>query len=169
MKRRNVMILGMAALMLAAVTPLATADEDSAFAAFNKNYEAIRLALLHDNMKDVAKNARAIESGAAELQGDFSSGHAGVSDESAAACKALLPEIGQAAGRLAKATDIASARKAFGELSKPMVRYREMSSGDRPVVVYCPMAKKAWLQPDGEIGNPYYGQSMAKCGDVVSK
>ena len=169
MKNRNALILGIAVLVLATVTPLATAGEDSAFTAFNENYEAIRLALLHDNMKDVAKNARAIERSAAELQGDFSSGHAGVSEDSAAACKALLPEIGQAAGRLAKATDIASAREAFGALSTPMVRYREMASGDRPVVVYCAMAKKAWLQPDGEIGNPYYGQSMAKCGDVVSK
>jgi hypothetical protein len=37
------------------------------------------------------------------------------------------------------------------------------------VVVYCAMAEKVWIQPKGEIGNPYYGQSMARCGEVVSK
>jgi hypothetical protein len=32
------------------------------------------------------------------------------------------------------------------------------------------MHKKSWLQPAGdEIGNPYAGQSMPKCGEVVSK
>jgi len=74
-----------------------------------------------------------------------------------------------AALRRAGAHDLAATRTAFGELSKPMVRYREMVSGDRPMVVYCPMAKKPWLQPKGEIGNPYFGQSMATCGTIVSK
>jgi hypothetical protein len=31
------------------------------------------------------------------------------------------------------------------------------------------MAQQVWLQPKGEIGNPYYGQSMARCGEVVSE
>jgi hypothetical protein len=31
------------------------------------------------------------------------------------------------------------------------------------------MAQKVWLQPKGEIGNPYYGQSMARCGEFVSE
>ena len=169
MKIRNVVMLGLAAMVLTAIAPVATADEGSAFETLNENYEAIRVALLHDHTKDVAKNARAIEDGATKLQHHFSASHAGVSEDGAAACQALLPEISKTAGRLAQASDIEAAREAFSELTKPMVRYREMVSGDRPVVVYCPMAKKAWLQPEGEIGNPYYGQSMARCGDVVSK
>ena len=49
-----------------------------------------------------------------------------------------------------------------------MVRYRAEVEGERPAVGYCPMAAKSWLQLDGEeIGNPYYGQSMASCGEVV--
>jgi hypothetical protein len=31
------------------------------------------------------------------------------------------------------------------------------------------MAQKAWIQPKGEIGNPYLGQEMPKCGDVVKE
>ena len=169
MKKKDAVILSLAMLSLVALTPLAAADDSSTFTALNANYEAIRVALLNDNMKGVSNNASAIEESATKLHQNFSASHAGVSAEGAAACEALLPEISKAAGRLAKATDIEAAREAFGELSKPMVRYREMVSGERPVVVYCPMAKKAWLQPEGEIGNPYYGQSMARCGNVVSK
>lgn len=169
MKKKNAVILSLAVLSLVALTPLATADDSSTFTALNANYEAIRVALLNDTLKGVADNARDIAESATELNLDFSASHAGVSVDGAAACEALLPEISKAAGRLANASDIEAAREAFGELSKPMVRYREMVSGERPVVVYCPMAKKAWLQPEGEIGNPYYGQSMARCGNVVSK
>ena len=169
MKKRIAVIMGLVAMVFTAFVPVATADEGSAFESLNENYEAIRIALLHDHMKDVSKNARAIEDGATKLHHHFSASHAGVSEDGAAACQALLPEISKTAGLLAQATDIKEARDAFGELTKPMVRYREMVSGERPVVVYCSMAKKAWLQPEGEIGNPYYGQSMARCGDVVSK
>lgn len=169
MKKWNLVILGLAAMVVASISPVAIAGDGSTFTALNDNYEAIRVALLNDNMKGVGNNASAIEESATKLQQNFSAGHAGVSVDGAAACEALLPEVSKAAGRLANASDIEAAREAFGELSKPMVRYREMVSGERPVVVYCPMAKKAWLQPEGEIGNPYYGQSMARCGNVVSK
>jgi hypothetical protein len=59
-------------------------------------------------------------------------------------------------------------RAAFGSLSKALVRYRQLVPDPAPVVVFCSMAQEVWLQPEGEIGNPYYGQSMARCGDVVS-
>ncbi len=45
------------------------------------------------------------------------------------------------------------------------------AAGDAATTVaYCPMAKKAWLQKEGEaIGNPYYGQEMPRCGSFVAK
>ena len=169
MKIRRALRFRFAAMILTAAVPPVAAGEGTAFDAVNEHYEAIRIALLHDKTDEVADHARAIESTIKHLEHEFSPDHAGVSNEGAAACQALLPEISKAAARVADATDISQTREAFGELSKPMVRYREMVSGERPVVVYCSMAKKAWLQPEGEIGNPYYGQSMAKCGDIVSK
>ena len=36
-----------------------------------------------------------------------------------------------------------------------------------PAGAYCPMHKRSWLQPDGEIGNPYGG--MPRCGEIVAK
>ena len=169
MKISRVLTTGFLAAVLAAVAIPAAAGEGTTFDAINEHYEAIRVSLLHDNTKGVAEHARAIETKVNELQQGFSAHHAGVPQDGAAACQALLPEIAKAAGAVAQASSITQTRDAFGELSKPMVRYREMVSGERPVVVYCSMARKAWLQPEGEIGNPYYGQSMARCGDVVSK
>lgn len=141
----------------------------SAFAAIVHHYEAARLALLHDKTEGLGEHADEIKATAEQLAAKFSADQAGVPADKADAAKALLPEIAAAAGELAKAGDIAAARDAFYALSQPLVRYREMVAGDRPVVVYCPMAKKSWLQPEGEIGNPYYGQSMARCGEVVSR
>ena len=86
-----------------------------------------------------------------------------------AQCRTLLPEVERAADRLAKARSLDAAREAFGELSRPMVRYREMATGERPLVVYCPMAKKPWLQESEEIANPYFGSKMPRCGQIVSR
>ena len=147
----------------------AMAEENSAFTTISENYEAIRIALLHDHKKGVAEHARAIEATARQLNGSFSSTQAGVINDKSADCQALLPEIAAAAAMVASAADLTATREAFSDLTKPMVRYREMVPEEKPVVVYCPMAKKAWLQPDGEIGNPYYGQSMARCGKIVAK
>ena len=30
---------------------------------------------------------------------------------------------------------------------------------------YCPMAQKPWLQEGSTLANPYYGTSMATCGE----
>jgi hypothetical protein len=56
----------------------------------------------------------------------------------------------------------------MAELTKPLVRWHALLEGSRPVVAYCPMVKKAWLQPDGAIGNPY-APSMLGCGEVVQR
>lgn len=166
--RRLVLIVTL--LALAAAPALAVAGQGATgFTTMTTHYEAIRQALLHDSTKDVATHAKAIAAEAAALSATFDASRADVAADKTSECTALLPEVQKAATALAAAKDLAAARSAFGELSKPMVRYREMASGDRPMVVYCPMAKKAWLQPEGDIGNPYYGQKMAHCGQVVSK
>ena len=44
-----------------------------------------------------------------------------------------------------------------------MIKLRATVSGTRPSVYYCPMVKKSWLQPKGDVGNPY-DKSMQMCG-----
>ena len=133
------------------------------------HYEAVRQALLADRTAGAAGHATAIEKAVQDLAAGFAAESAGVPAAKAADTQALLPQVAAAAARLAAAKDLDTARISFGELSKPLVRWREMASGPRPVVVYCSMLKKAWLQPPGELGNPYYGQEMPNCGEVVSK
>lgn len=35
------------------------------------------------------------------------------------------------------------------------------------MVAECPMAKAKWIQKEGSIANPYYGESMLECGERI--
>lgn len=141
----------------------------SVFPSMMVHYEAIHSALAGDTTKDIAKHAKEIREIAGAASKDFNAAMAGVSEENAAAYQQLLPEVSQAAGKLAAAENLSSARDAFGELSRPLVRYRDMLTGEKTKVAYCPMAKKPWLQTATAIENPYYGSSMLRCGEFVSQ
>ena len=77
-------------------------------------------------------------------------------------------EIANDAGALARSTDLESARHAFAALSDAMIAYRAAGNEQpAPQVVYCVMARHSWLQPKGEISNPYYADpAMRGCGEV---
>jgi len=146
-----VALLGIIGLLAA---PAARAADTATFDAMASHYEAIWKALAADSLDGVAEHATAI----AELAG--TAGHPEAAAEAA-------PEIAQQARSLAAAEDLAAARDAFGDLTKPLVRYRKAVGADRLQVAFCPMAKKAWLQPEGEIENPYYGSAMLSCGSFM--
>ena len=161
-------------VLAAIVAAPATADDhagsdETAFAVIVARYEAIHGALASDTFDGVAENALAIQTAAEAAARDFSPQEAGVATANTDACRSLLPEVARAAAKLAAAKDLRAARETFGELSRPMVRWREMATGERPKVAYCPMAKKPWLQDSEEIANPYYGSKMLRCGEIVSK
>ena len=155
-------------ITLALSASVALAGESSPFRVISDHYEVVRNALLNDTTTGIAEHATAIADQVGTLTEAFDAKAAGVAAGQQTACESLLPEIERAARELAAAKDLEAARHAFAELSKPLVRYRDMVSGDRPMVVYCPMAKESWLQPRGDIGNPYFGQSMARCGKIIS-
>ena len=144
------------------------AKEYNAFQDISAHYEAIRLSILNDAMTDVAKHAKAIESRVNELAKEFDAQDAGVPEEKSDECEALLPEVSSAAARLAEAEDLKQARESLFGLSKPLGQYRKLAGVEGSIVVFCPMEKKAWIQPEGEIGNPYLGQEMPTCGQIVS-
>lgn len=77
-----------------------------------------------------------------------------------------LEALSEAAAKL-NTSDLEQARGHFGELSKQLAMYLQTSGASKPPQFYCPMAKKAWFQPDKNIRNPYYGSSMLKCGELV--
>jgi hypothetical protein len=157
-------ILALAACLAAP----ALASDTTSFETVMESYEPVRIALLADSMDDVNRHGAAIEAELRSLQAAFSAERAGVAAASAESVQDSLDEMIAAAGALAAAGSLKAARDAFYELSKPLVRWRQgVLESERPAVAFCPMHKRSWLQPDGEIGNPYGG--MPRCGEIVSR
>jgi len=70
----------------------------------------------------------------------------------------------------AQVEDLSGARDAFGALSDAIIAYvraLDGAIGNGIKVVYCPMARKYWLQTGDTIANPYYGKQMAQCGRFI--
>ncbi len=110
-------------------------------ALFSK-YESVRQSLLKGSLADAQKSAAALATEARNAKNTA---------------------VAEKADALAKAADLKAARSSFGPLSDEMLKVREAAKGDKPSVYYCPMVKKSWLQPKGEVGNPY-DAAMEKCG-----
>jgi hypothetical protein len=169
-KKENVMrhAFVLVAILLTSCLSGATSAEDTAFDEVFSRYEMMRQALIGDSTDGVADNAAEIASIARELRSDFSPAGAGVDAADAGTLVELLPRIEERADSVAAAGSLEEARERLAELTKPLVRWHELIEGPRPVVAYCPMVKKAWLQPDEAIGNPY-APYMLRCGEVVQR
>ena len=90
------------------------------------------------------------------------------------AFQALSEEVGEdlkvVALEAAQSDDLKLARTAFKTLSERLIE-AELPKG--LVVAYCPMADDgkgaSWIQPEGDIANPYFGKEMLECGEVKRK
>ena len=112
--------------------------------------------------------AIAIQTALAKDSMDGVTGHAATIADQAGKLQPPAPKLVAAAKELQKATKIADARTAFGNLSEALVAYMEANklSTDPPMrTAYCPMVRKPWLQKDGPINNPYFGSQMLSCGE----
>ena len=138
----------------------AGAPEDAAKALIGfelfEHYEAIRTALRDDTLTGVAESARVLQERAKELAGP-----------SAAEDRQSLETLASAAESFRSTQDLDHARELFSRLTAPLLELRHLAPDAGPLLAFCPMANEHWLQPAGEIGNPYYGQLMAKCGEFV--
>lgn len=105
-------------------------------------YEAVRQGLLNEKIADVQSSAKVL---------------------AAEAAKANNATVAKAAQSVSGAKDLKAARAAFGTLSDEMIKVRNAAKGDRPMIGFCPMVNKSWLQAKGKIGNPY-DSAMAACG-----
>jgi hypothetical protein len=130
------------ALALAIALP-ALADSTQLFT----RYEGVRQGFLKTSLKDVQKNAKAL---------------------AADARKAKQDAIAREADAVAKSPDIDKARAAFATLSDSMIALQKKTEGARPAVYSCPMVRKSWLQPKGQVGNPY-DSAMVMCGALKSE
>ena len=168
---RNYQLLGLLMAGLCLIPGMISAEDTdlSGYKEMSSHYEAIRLALLGDSLEGVNEHATAIFEQATELTEGFSPAKAGVPEPQAGDVEVALREIQSAASSLATAGDLVAAREDLFALTKPMARYRKSSGTSGTVVAYCSMAQKAWIQPEGEIGNPYMGQKMPRCGEIVGE
>jgi Cu(I)/Ag(I) efflux system membrane fusion protein len=106
----------------------------------------------------------------------------------------LLKNVHEAAGRLSSGASPALTAAAEGvahasdskpeNLDEARVAYKQLSAAVIALVqlvpptagtaatlyqIHCPMTKGDWLQTSDAIANPYYGQRMLTCGEVVAK
>jgi len=167
--RRPSLLLGLLPVLTAIAVvpaPVAHATDATTFQRMAADYEAVRLALVRDSLDGVADAARRMSD---LLRTDVDVQAAGVRAGEGDALRSVLPELRAATTALGRAATLEAARESFAALSAAMVRFRALVTDPGPVVAYCSMADRTWLQPEGEIGNPYYGQSMARCGEIVAE
>lgn len=129
-------------LTCAAVQPSFAGTTENAL----DHYLAVQSALALDSMKSVSASAQAL---AAAVRGDGT--------------KSLPAAIAEQADALAKAKNLANARKAFKPLSESLITYFKANGVPQGtyVEVYCPIAKASWLQASETVKNPYLGPRSA--------
>ena len=111
-----------------------------------QQYESVRQALLAGNVRDIRTSAQQLAT---------------------AAKSAKLDALATHATQLAATNDAKSARATFAVVSDDLIRYRKTTGGDTPVILFCAMEKKSWLQPEAKpVVNPYVDPSMQGCGEV---
>ena len=84
----------------------------------------------------------------------------------------LQKEINTASEAIGNNSEIASQRAHFKHLSDRMISSVQLFGINQVVYVeHCPMADSdkgaSWLSLEKEIRNPYYGDAMLKCGEVI--
>ena len=169
MKHLQKLILAAGLLLLLPGLALAEEAAPTRYERMASHYEAIRLALVGDSLDGVETNAEALLSTAAALRESLSADMTGIAADDFESGVEALEAIESAASKLARSADIESARDAFFVLTRPMAKYRKLTGDPSTLVAYCSMAQKAWVQPRGELGNPYMGQKMPRCGEVVGE
>jgi hypothetical protein len=78
--------------------------------------------------------------------------------------------IGKAAAAVGAASDLKTAREAFGPLSEAVVAAARAEGPDAlkelsVKVAFCPMVNRSWVQKEDKLRNPYYGSTMLECGE----
>lgn len=142
-------------LALVSLPSVGLADEAANARQILTRYERIRSALVNDTGRGIAAQAQQIQ----RIAGRSENGE--------------LRRAGEAAGQLAElpATDLPALRRAFGELSRPLVALLgRMPQLTGYHIFECPMAAgyKRWIQRTTAVENPYMGSRMLTCGAPVT-
>jgi len=122
-------------------------------------YERIRAKLANDQMAAITADAAELERIARDVANRAPQGQ-----------RSQLQQVATGASRLKEMPkdDADAVRRAFGELSRPVVALLSADPSLRTGrhVFECPMAQgyKRWVQTSTKTSNPYMGTRMAECG-----
>lgn len=133
------------------------------FSAVQQPYEGVRQALIAGRLPAVRVEATRLRA-AAEAEAAWAKTAMGRGPELAQP----WTNTAASAARIERAASIIHARKAFGQASEAMRVALAVSERDDFLVVYCPVVRLHWLQPKGDLGNPYRPQAPA-CAEIVKK
>lgn len=81
----------------------------------------------------------------------------------------VMEPLANTATAIGAAKDLEAQRKAFAELTEPMLALVRTRPGSAPIYLdHCPMYEGGsdWLSRDKAIRNPFYGAQMMTCGSV---
>ncbi|MCF6312838.1 MAG: efflux RND transporter periplasmic adaptor subunit [Verrucomicrobiales bacterium] len=132
------------------------------------DYFGIQKSLASDDFAAVRKQAKALLSSLEKVDMKLVKGDAHV------AWMSQMGEVQKTADALRKSDKIDTARAAFLPLSETLIHVADnfaIKFEQVVVHVHCSMAFDGkgghWLQQGREVRNPYYGQAMVTCGDVM--
>ena len=130
------------------------------------DYILLKDALVNDNSNDAQTAAKKLEQDLAKVDMKL------LKDEKAHDhWMTIQNELKSSANAIGKSSEIATQRGHFNHLSAHMINSVQLFGVNEKVYIeFCPMVdgnKGAyWLSLEKEIRNPYYGESMLKCGEV---
>jgi hypothetical protein len=159
MKTKNMFMMAVLALMMAACGKTEKASEEQAQTATTETNESLKVVLTgyfdvkNALVNDDAVKAKEAASALAASTGDYAG------------------KLNESLNAIASTDDIEAQRVAFETLS--MNLYDVAKKGGAGITIYkqyCPMAfddKGAfWLSSEKQVLNPYFGASMLRCGSV---
>lgn len=137
-------IASLLATVLISTAALTLSAADSAHSKTLRQYEAVRVALVSDDLASAKKAGATL---------------------AAAAGEESVTDVQEASRKLAESSSLKEARAAFQTISVAVEKLVKGQPGF--FIVTCPMIKgSVWVQTTEKIGNPYAGKEMAECGEI---
>lgn len=126
-------------------------------------YFALKDALVASDAKKAATHASELSAAVKAVQMEL------MATELHGAWMQVMEPLANISRGIAAKKDIEAQRKAFAELSPPMLALVKVAPRPEPVFYdHCPMYEGGadWLSRDKAIKNPFYGSQMMTCGSV---
>lgn len=129
-------------------------------------YFSIRAKLGNDSLDGIEKNILSMEENVKKIK----KSNLGLPDD---IYKKLIKKFYHMDHQLSdmRGKSLEEAREVFKDISNDLREYVEefhyrIKDTKKVYIFFCPMVNASWIQENGEIGNPYYGSKMLKCGTL---